>query len=288
VALNSVIDSIHDGHAQGFAKDECGMRPEDQAVIPICMSDAREAPRLALIGDSKAQSLINGLIRTSYAGSRWMFVGGTRGDTVTVPALSNVGYARSQRAARLALETIKQNPNIDTVLIASAARELFNLRFALQLEDLPPSSLDGVALDGVSRFVGELVAAGKNVVLLVDNPTLPDPKTCISRKTSSEIIDRLLGNAQRHCSISIERHLTLSKKYRTVLEVVASRFSPAVSIIDTVETLCDTEKAICTSIKDGKLLYEYSDHISDYAAGLVGRMVNASVRQKAVRSAAER
>jgi peptidoglycan/LPS O-acetylase OafA/YrhL len=282
VQLNSIVASSFDGGSQGLAKQECGIKnPEDQKAIPTCISDVREPARLALVGDSKALALINGLMRTSHEGSRWLFVGGTKGNAVTVPAISKTLYGRSQQAARIALDTVKNNPNVDTVLIASAARELFNLNFKLQLEDLPTSPLYEGALEGMTNFVGELVAAGKKVVLLIDNPTLPDPKNCIIRKTSFPGLDGLLTTrGEQRCVTSIERHLRLSERYLTLLRSVSERFSRSVTIIDTVPMLCDTREGRCASFKNGRLLYEYTDHISDYAAGLIGSEVNASLGRR--------
>ena len=51
------------------------------------------------------------------------------------------------------------------------------------IEDLPASGLGDVVFDGLGRAVRQLVDSGKRVVLVVDNPTLPDPKECMSRQT---------------------------------------------------------------------------------------------------------
>jgi hypothetical protein len=47
-----------------------------------------------------------------------------------------------------------------------------------------------------------------------------------------------------------------------------------VKIFYTTPILCDESKGLCEISKNGRLLYSYSDHISDYSAGLIGRPLN--------------
>ena len=51
-------------------------------------------------------------------------------------------------------------------------------------------------------------------------------------------------------------------------------------IVDTTPYLCDEEQGLCLAHKNGRRLYEYSDHISDYAAGLIGEGLNGMLRDK--------
>lgn len=60
-----------------------------------------------------------------------------------------------------------------------------------------------------------------------------------------------------------------------MLDEVATHDPDHISVFDTIEYLCDTKIGVCTSHKNGRLLYSYTDHISDYAAGLIGKELNA-------------
>jgi hypothetical protein len=52
----------------------------------------------------------------------------------------------------------------------------------------------------------------------------------------------------------------------------------AVTIFYTTPILCDEKKGLCEISKNGRLLYSYSDHISDYASGLIGKPLNELLR----------
>ena len=45
-------------------------------------------------------------------------------------------------------------------------------------------------------------------------------------------------------------------------------------------------KGLCEISKNGRLLYSYSDHISDYSAGLIGRPLNEWLKDQASKTAA--
>ena len=157
-----------------------------------------------------------------------------------------------------------------------ATRSLFDLKTDYSIEGLPASPLYKEARDGLLAAIERLVRAGKQVVMVVDNPTLPYPKDCIERRTSSELLNNiLLKEENTKCSLSLEHHLELSSQYRQLLTEVAANDPEHITVFDTIEYLCDTRIGVCKSHKNGRLLYSYTDHISDYAAGLIGRDLNA-------------
>ena len=117
---------------------------------------------------------------------------------------------------------------------------------------------------------------------VLDNPTLPHPEDCLYRKTSISFVNSILikENSNPKCVLSLDKHLSLSSKYRELLEEVKATYPDDVEIFDTTKYLCDMEKRECTHMKDGRFLYSYSDHISDYAAGLIGRDLNTFLNVK--------
>ena len=193
-----------------------------------------------------------------------------------VPVLSeNRIYSSNQKLSSVAINSIINKYNIKTVVFVTATRSLFGLKNDHSIEDLPASKNYEAALDGLSNATEKLIKAGKKIVLVVDNPTLPDPNDCIVRKTSLNLLNNFLAKTpNEHCLIELDHHLELSKKYRDLLLEVQSRNPENIRIFDTLKALCDMKQRVCRSYKDGKLLYSYSDHVSDYAAGLIGEELN--------------
>ncbi|MCI5221087.1 MAG: acyltransferase [Candidatus Electrothrix sp. AR4] len=279
------------GIAKAFITNECGITDkEDKKIIANCIQDARQTPRYALLGDSKAAALYTGLFRTSNEDGRWVFIGGATQYSAPVPVISaSPIYKQYQKPVRIALDAILNNKNIETVVLVTATRALFRLKSDHSIEDLPASKQYNAVLEGLSNVTDILIKAGKKVVLVVDNPTFPDPKDCLNRTTAISFLNTLLATEpNEQCQITIKRHLELSKQYRNLLREVAAAHPDHITIFDTMEYLCEREIGLCRSIKNGRRLYSYSDHISDYAAGLIGKELNMFLRNKSAEKEASR
>lgn len=282
VAINSLMNSGADGGDGGKAVQGCGLKSSaDEKLFANCLHDSRDVAKFALLGDSKAAALYAGLVRTSSEHSRWLFVGGAGNNIASpVPVLTDEAYWRSnQKPLTVALVALGENSDIETVVLVTATRSLFQFSNSLQsLDDLPNSKSYGAARDGLGRAVGRLVAAGKRVVLMVDNPTLLDPHDCVRRSTALPVVNALLSREMpAGCSISLERHFQLTKQYRDLLAGVEATFPGKVKVFDPLKLLCDEMAGVCLPVRGGRLMYSYSDHISDYAAGLIGRELNGFV-----------
>jgi peptidoglycan/LPS O-acetylase OafA/YrhL len=266
-----------EGGVAGIAVDGCGIDGNDRKLFAVCAHDPRLPQRYALLGDSKAASIFGGLVRTSSERGRWLFIGGNNGNGAPVPVVStNEIYAPFQKITAIALDAISSNKSIDTVVLVTATSNLFALNGDTSIEELPDTKYYTAALEGLDNAVSRLTGAGKKVVLLVDNPTLPDPHDCLGRKISSGLIAAMLKSKPNPaCGVTIARHLKLSEKYRTLLEEVASRHPNQVTIFDTLKYMCDVAAGVCLPYKNGRMLYSYTYHISDYAAGLIGRDLNS-------------
>jgi hypothetical protein len=73
------------------------------------------------------------------------------------------------------------------------------------------------------------------------------------------------------CSIGLDHHLELSRQYRSVLDRLARKYPNHLRVFDTIGLLCDNARRLCASSSDGKFLYSYDDHISNYAATIIGK-----------------
>jgi hypothetical protein len=167
------------------------------------------------------------------------------------------------------------NPDIQVVVIATSARAMFSLEHDYTIEDLPTNNNGDAVAAGLRNTVEKIVRARKKVVLVVDNPTLAHPEDCLGRITSIPVVNKLFVAENEKCRISLDRQLQLSQKYRSVLEDVRAVFTDDVALFETATYLCDGVTGYCGMRKDGRFLYGHTDHISDYAAGLIGKDLNA-------------
>ena len=66
----------------------------------------------------------------------------------------------------------------------------------------------------------------------------------------------------------------MSKSYLDLLEQIRKTNPEKITIFDTLKYFCDLEKGVCLPYRNNRLLYSYSHHMSDYAAGLIGKDLN--------------
>ena len=65
--------------------------------------------------------------------------------------------------------------------------------------------------------------------------------------------------------------------YTKLLTGVKNSHPESIDIFDPTAILCDMSSKRCGPSLNGRALYEYTDHVSDYAAGLIGTQLNAFV-----------
>ena len=277
VKINPSKESGLDGLDEGKAIAGCGIaKEEDRKLFGACMQDSREPPKYALIGDSKAAAIYPGLVRTSNETGRWLIIGGNGPNGAPVPVISDQPiFANYQKLANIAIKTVSENPNIETAALVTAVRSLFQLANDYSIEDLPNNAHYDVALEGLTNATNMLIKAGKKIVIVVDNPTFPDPRDCVGRKTTSGVVNSIfVKSVSWRCRLEVRRHLELSKLYLNLLDQVRKTNPGKITIFDTLKYFCDLEKGVCLPYRDNRLLYSYSHHISDYAAGLIGKDLN--------------
>lgn len=282
ILINPDKGSGYMGGSDAFTINDCRLSKSAQEKFANCKRDSRGTERYALIGDSKAAAIFDGLVKTSSPQGRWLFMGGT-GPSYgpPVPVLSDEKvYETYQTLTRSALDAAANNPNVEIVALVFAARSALLLSNTYSIEDLPSSPHFEKAEQGITASVNYLLAAGKRVVLVIDNPTLPEPNDCIARKTSSQFVNKYIVTENPECRLSLSKQLMLSEPYRAMLDRVRNKTSATkVTIFDPTSILCETENGLCLPYKNGHLLYSYADHISDYASGLVGAELNLVLEQ---------
>jgi hypothetical protein len=276
VQMNPDVKTGDEGGSNGWVQDSCGISDSQVAnLFDSCLEDNRETPRFALIGDSKAQALIGGFIRTSTENGRWLFMGGNSDSGVPVPLISDAPeFERFQKLARIAVDSVANNPDIDIVVLQGAVRAMFGIADETSFAMLPDSPYYDIVTEGLRNSITILTEAGKKVVLYIDNPPLPNPEDCLQRKTTIGILNRLLVNPNPLCEMPIQTFIDQTAKYYLMFEQLKQEFPGQVDIFDATEIFCGSEDRICRHVRWERFMYSYTDHPSDYAAGIVGLNLN--------------
>jgi peptidoglycan/LPS O-acetylase OafA/YrhL len=268
------------GNVSAELINECGMSSNEKRGIAFCVADRRGQPVYALLGDSKAAALFPGLVKESSDHERWMFIGGAAAAGAPIPVISDAGqYKGFERMTVVAANAVARNPSIQVVVLVTAIRSLFQTTDPY-LKDLAQTRNSEIVFHGLDKMVADMTGAGKNVVLVMDNPTLADPVSCISRRTSLAIVNRIFRHRiNDHCSVLISANMERTKVYREVIKRLSLKWSGRLKIVDPTSVLCSTKRNSCPIEKDGHLLYSYDDHISDYGSILVAREIIPVVRR---------
>jgi peptidoglycan/LPS O-acetylase OafA/YrhL len=276
VQVNPSIAGAPDISSLPEILSECGINdPEKQSLFLHCVRDTREEPRFALIGDSKSAVLFPGFFNTSEPGSRWMFIGGNGSFGAPVPLISDAPeFERFQKLARVAVDSVANNPDIDIVVLQGAVRAMFGIGDETSFAELPNSPYYDIVTEGLRNSITILTQAGKRVVLYLDNPPLPNPEDCLQRKTTIEVLNRLLVKPNPLCEMPIQTFIDQTAKYSLMFEQLKREFPGQVDIFDATEIFCGSEDRICRHVRWDRFMYSYTDHPSDYAAGIIGQNLN--------------
>jgi len=260
---------------------ECGLPRDIIGNYESCKLDSRGNVKYAMIGDSKASVLINGVMRTSTEKGRWLFIGGNKGWGSPAPFISNLPrFKKYQNLIFPALDAVIQNKEIEVVTLVTAARTVGNFGTSGNWLDALDSNEYADAEKAFNNVVDILVKNKRKVVLIVDNPSLGSRKTCVSRKI---FLDYESGKAN-DCELGLDDYFRLRTKYMNVLKNIKKNYPENVFIFDTYNLVCDLEKQKCLREIDGNPVFSYSDHISDYVAGKVGRKLNEFINNKVQQS----
>ena len=280
VKMNPSINSGEDGWSNGAKMTDCGfLESEDEKQCASCIKDSRSVAKYALLGDSKAGAIWSGLVRTSNENGRWLQIYKGKGAKVKRP-VSPLSDPINEGYMKAAIKEISGDPDIEVVVLAFATRSFFPNCDMFLKQIVPDDKYSGIALQRFDNAINQLIGAGKKVVILVDNPTLPDLRNCIHRITSSSFINNtfLKNRNNPECHLKLSRHFEITKRYRELLAILESRHPGKVRVFDTTKYMCDMTQGVCMSYKNGRVLYSGTDHISDYAAGLIGRDLNDFLR----------
>lgn len=250
----------------------CGLPFDVESLFADCRTDVRGSATYALIGDSKASTLIGGFIRTSIDDRYWTILGGTLGLGSAVPLISDEpSHERFQPLIVPAVNTVIADPRVEVVVLQGAVRAMFEYPIETEFSWLPDSPLYDKVESALRETVKRVVDGDKKVVLYVDNPALAAPEDCSERRSTIGFLNTLLVTENPECSTTRAQFTSDTEKYRAMLDRIADDFGDAVTVFDATDVFCDD---VCNHIVNGVRLYSYTDHPSDDAADLVGRLLN--------------
>jgi len=259
--LNADPTTLVVGAERGTLEPTCSLAPEDMHLFKWCFNDGKTSPpNHALIGDSKGEALVYSLIRRSPADHGWLMLG-------------PINILRADNdAGRAAFSALEGNPNLQVIVMANALRGLFPLDGDTGL--IANSAIDMEAIDQMvaayTRKITQWKSLGKRVVFVIDNPTLPDPNSCITGGlTPFESLNKVLRRAENpYCKLKYSDHIKGTAPFQQFITKLKLA-NPALLVYDPLPLLCDIPADMCTIERDGKFLYSYGDHISDHAGMLI-------------------
>jgi peptidoglycan/LPS O-acetylase OafA/YrhL len=275
--LNPAAATMTIGAGREHADMSCGGYPSLRPAPPVCWADKRERPVWAVWGDSKADSLFWGLLRTSEPGHRWLALG----RSVPVVGSEDI-YGSDQGVSGPVLSTLLAHPEIRLVVLTTALRVLYHLPPGSdeQLPDslVPWAANERLALEGLSRTIRQLEAAGKKVVFVVDNPTLPEPRKCMPGGRAVGLptwLGAWRWPENPACQMPLSTHLKATQRYRDMVAEL-SRRHPALMVFDPTPLLCPGDA--CAATSEGRFNYWRTDHISDFSNARIGQALNDALR----------
>jgi hypothetical protein len=165
------------------------------------------------------------------------------------------------------------------VAIATAMRTIFPIDMDSGFISSGFDTADTAAIfKAYDQAIDRIEKAGKQVVFVVDNPTFPDPRSCISGgATSSPLLNLVLRRRENtHCSLRYSDHLAGTAAYVQFVKQLKERH-PDMLIFDQAPLLCDVDLDLCLVTRDGNYLYSYGDHISDFANSMLGQALIRSL-----------
>ena len=261
--LNADPSTLIMGTERGTFNNSCTLSPDKQELLMWCFQDGKLAlPNHVVLGDSKGEALIYSLIRSSPPEDSWAMMGPINLLSGEDNPLNKAAYA-----------AIDNNPDMKVVVLSNALRGMFRLDplTGLIAQHSTSEEIDAHVAT-YSRMIRHWQANGRHVVFVIDNPTLPDPNSCISGGlTRFELLNTVLQRQQNpQCLLRFTDHLKGTAAYQEFITKL-KHDNPDLLVYDPLPLLCDIPADTCTIAKEGKFLYSYGDHISDHAGMLMAK-----------------
>jgi peptidoglycan/LPS O-acetylase OafA/YrhL len=266
--LNADPATMVNGADRSNLLADCLLAPSERVLFEWCMRDQKPVSAYVVLGDSKGESLFFGLSRETAGPRGWRLLGPVQHVAGDAAPLSRVSY-----------QAVEQDPNVEVVVFANALRGMFALdpQSGFVRTEVPDADIEH-HVETYSRAFARFARAGKRSVFVVDNPSLPDPNSCVSgAMTGIPLLSQLLvRRANPYCTVRYTDHLQGTRAYQEFVQRLKVR-NPDVLVFDPTPLLCDIPANVCTITEGRNFLYSYGDHISDYASSKIARQLLAQL-----------
>jgi hypothetical protein len=222
-------------------------------------------PKVALIGDSHARAMFDGLASYMLAGGESLVnVGGRLFLGIDVYLKGSDFERNNNLGSQQATKMVIANQNLKHVVMFALGPAYISGRSDHVFELIgKPNIKDPLQVweQGLRQTLTALVGSGKKVTFVLNNPELTfDPRRCLSRSFA-------WTNQSKHiCAMTREEFLARNETYRKLMFNILADY-PQVNIFDMAQYLCDS--AYCYAEKDGLLLYRDDNHLSEAGARLM-------------------
>ena len=225
--------------------------------IRYCNLSSFKKPNIAIIGDSHARAMYDGLAYVlKNKGEGLLNLGGRLFlDIKTYPK----GEKKEIEVYKGGIEATKfviEEPSIKTIIMVSKGHYLTDEKWIFELiSDPNVINRSKIWEIGMRKTLDSALSNNKKVIFVIDNPNLKfDPKQCLAGRPLSRNL-----SIKQSCTILKSTYEKENKKYRDLVLSVLKDYSD-VKIFDTSKYLCD--EINCYGMKDGKILYRDQDHLS--------------------------
>jgi peptidoglycan/LPS O-acetylase OafA/YrhL len=232
----------------------------------FCLLENSEKPPTALLfGDSHANHLYAGLANNSALTGGNLLNLGLGG---CYPFVNLFFQEKNcQHLIREGLNMAIAEPSIKTVILTSRT---FSQKGIIEIkksfgsdEGMPREDFYNLLKDSMKKSLEMLLLANKKIIFILDTPTLDfSPEACIARPW------RLTGQSfKTPCAVTRLNVDSARQKYLESIMSVLKSF-PIVKVLDPLPAFCD--KDYCWAIKDKKMLYRDTGHLSKVGAVYLG------------------
>jgi len=267
------------------------MREDKPNRNPDCFPPESSIPVIALLGDSHAEALDAAL--KSYANSNGFHLlvlampacpplqGATR-YSEDDPQFANECAVFNRQV----LATVVGRPDVGLVVLAGdrpMAPEDWFLPVDYRADPFTTTAEQHVnyLLLGLRAEIGALESAGKQVILVDDNPSLPfnplNHYRCLKLPVRRFLVDLLGHPIQNASATSVSRSGTINlaaEKARVGILSLA-KTDPRLRVIDTKSIFCNRTQ--CTIFGGQDLYYSDNNHVSPFAAEMIVSKIGSAI-----------
>lgn len=275
-------------HAAEFVEavtQDCVINGIKHSFYRDCVQVSNKKISVVLLGDSKAQSAYRGFFATAPTDIGWVYVGGPGGRDLQYPPPRpllkiNQNSSAPNDGMNTLMNNILNNDNLRTIVFVSAIRNMIMQDVNFRYQKISDSDLKRMQIEAMN-LADLVIGNGRNLIIVLDVPWLPDPKECIKRRTKIPIVNKVIDHfspnstyLNKHCVLDLNEYNSTRSQYNQIFDLAKNKYKSKFFIVDPVDIFCDINKKICTPFKEGVLLYSYTDHMALYPSLILGARVN--------------